>query len=108
MVGGMSQPAKKTKEQAGTCKDYTLIMWKLDTDTRASAACSLTTSTVGLPVCVCGVVFLCISSRLWEETGEPGENPRTHGENMRVSLTPGMSHTQTPPTASPLPTSSPD
>ncbi|KAJ4927697.1 hypothetical protein JOQ06_015500 [Pogonophryne albipinna] len=37
-VGGMSQTAGKTKQQAGTCKDYTLIMWKADTATGATAA----------------------------------------------------------------------
>ncbi|KAI4817422.1 hypothetical protein KUCAC02_010823, partial [Chaenocephalus aceratus] len=38
LVGGMSQTAGKTKQQAGTCKDYTLIMWKADTATGATAA----------------------------------------------------------------------
>lgn len=56
----------KTKQQAGTCKDYALIMWKLDTATRATAACSLPTSTELLPECVwrhtVWLAIMCISS----------------------------------------------
>lgn len=55
-VGGMSQTARKTKQQAGTCKDYTLIMWKLDTAAGATAACSVTASTV----CCTGCVRVCV------------------------------------------------
>lgn len=63
-VGGMSQAARKTKQQAGTCKDYTLIMWKLDTATGATAVCSDSihcTTVQALRVCVCVQTYCQLS-----------------------------------------------